>query len=282
MFKGVCGKYGYTLDNTVIINKRKGGADPNIANLHLKRFVIVRETPEGKAIEFSIVKEITGGDEINARALYSSRTETKLHITLILEVNKVPLLNCDGSKDSDKERIYDVLFGSTFLAPDSPEINGVDKFARNVAFKEPGWRQQHKFALFEIVKAHCVEYCKSKNIDAFMPQSIKDRTAAYLGKCNVVKTWFTDNYERCENSYVKLNDVHSEFKESDLYMNMDKKERRQYGKTNFKDKMMKWFKGEYKERTQINKVRVRSVLVGWKKYEEGEISDDESSIVGQI
>ena len=151
-----------------------------------------------------------------------------------------------------------------------------------MAFKEPGWRQQHKFALFEIVKAHCVEYCKSKNIDAFMPQSIKDRTAAYLGKCNVVKTWFTDNYERCENSYVKLNDVHSEFKESDLYMNMDKKERRQYGKTNFKDKMMKWFKGEYKERTQINKVRVRSVLVGWKKYEEGEISDDESSIVGQI
>ena len=286
LFKVALGNYGYTLKNTVILKERKDGPDQNIANMHLKRFVIVREPPEGKAVEFSIVKEITGGDEINARALYSTRTTTTLQLTFLLEVNKVPLLNCDGAKASDKERILDVLFGSTFLAPDSPDIDGVLTFARNVAFKEPEWRQQHKFALFEIVKAHCVEYCKSKNIDAFMPQSIKDRTAAYLGKCNVVKTWFTDNYERCENSYVKLNDVHAEFKDSDIHMNMDKKERRQYGKTNFKDKMAKWFKGDYKDRAsfQVNgkTKKFRSVLKGWKKFEEDGDESNEDAIFGQI
>ena len=276
------GDYGYTLKNTVILKERKDGPDQNIANMHLKRFVIVREPPEGKAIEFSTVKDLTGGNEINADGKYSTRTKVRLHSTMVLEANKVPLLNCDGAKKSDKRRIVDVLFGSSFVAKDDPTINNIDVFAGNSQFEEDEWREQHKFALFEIVKAHCVEYSKTRDLDQFLPQSIKDRTDAYLGKCNVVKTWITDNYERCEKSFIKVNDVHAEFKDSDLYMNMDKKERRQYGKTNFKDKMCKWFKGDYKERIKINKKDLRSVLVGWKKYEEGDVSEDEAPIFGQI
>ena len=132
-----------------------------------------------------------------------------------------------------------------------------------------------------------MEYSKTRDLDQFLPQSIKDRTDAYLGKCNVVKTWITDNYERCEKSFIKVNDVHAEFKDSDIHMNMDKKERRQYGKTNFKDKMMKWFKGDYKERASFKvngkTKKFRSVLKGWRKFEEdGDVSEDEGPIFGQI
>ena len=87
-----------------------------------------------------------------------------------------------------------------------------------------------------------MEYVKRKmDIDSFIPQTIKDRTAAYLGKCNVVKTWFEETSERVtvenEVAWVLLKDVHDEFKDSDVYSNMNKAERRQYGKTKFCDQI---------------------------------------------
>ena len=280
LFKVAIGNYGYTMRNTVIVKERKDGADPNIANAHLMRFIIVREPAEDKRIEFSVVKELTGGDEINARANYSNRTKTKLHCTLLVEANAVPLLNCDGTKASDKERIIDIPFRSTFLAPDDEDIDNVTCFARNVTYKEPQWRSRIKFALFDIVKARCVEYVKRKmDIDSFIPQTIKDRTAAYLGKCNVVKTWFEETFERVtvenEVAWVLLKDVHDEFKDSDVYSNMNKAERRQYGKTKFCDQMAKWFKKDFADRATLpTKKRARKVLWSWKKVGDDDGDDD--------
>ena len=47
--------------------------------------VVWREPPEDRAIQFSVVKELTGGSKINARALYSNDVETHIDACFLME-----------------------------------------------------------------------------------------------------------------------------------------------------------------------------------------------------
>ena len=58
-----------------------------------------------------------------------------------------------------------------------------------------------------------------------IPDSIKQRTQLYLElSCNIL-TWFKDNYDKTETKIdiIKLEDLFSDFKESDYYYNLTKK-----------------------------------------------------------
>ncbi len=68
------GKYGYKLPSTAVSQVIKEGANPAIANLHNKRFVLVQEPDRKHKINTSTIKEITGDKELNCRTLYSTDT----------------------------------------------------------------------------------------------------------------------------------------------------------------------------------------------------------------
>ena len=62
---------------------------------------------------------------------------------------------------------------------------------------------------------------------------------------------------------------------SDVYSNMNKAERRQYGKTKFCDQMAKWFKKDFADRATLpTKKRARKVLWSWKKVGDDDGDDD--------
>lgn len=55
----------------IIDTDNKGGATPHLVVLHGMRLTSGSEFPAGKRINESMIKDLTGGDEITARALYS-------------------------------------------------------------------------------------------------------------------------------------------------------------------------------------------------------------------
>jgi len=55
----------------IIDTDNKGGATPHLVALHGMRLTSGSEFPAGKRINESMIKDLTGGDEITARALYS-------------------------------------------------------------------------------------------------------------------------------------------------------------------------------------------------------------------
>ena len=55
-----------------------------------KRLVVATEPSSNARFNNEIIKELTGGKNLNARLLYSNNTEVKLTSTLIVECNERP------------------------------------------------------------------------------------------------------------------------------------------------------------------------------------------------
>ena len=66
------GDYKGTVPITLITQKRNtiGSVSPEIAQLKGKRYAVMQEPSKGDKINEGIMKEITGGDPIQGRALY--------------------------------------------------------------------------------------------------------------------------------------------------------------------------------------------------------------------
>ena len=112
----VLGDYKATVPITLITQKRSqiGSASPEIANLVGIRYAVMQEPSKGDTINEGIVKEITGGDPIQARALFQDS------ITFIPQCKLVVATNIDININSDDDgtwrRICSVPHDAKFTA----------------------------------------------------------------------------------------------------------------------------------------------------------------------
>lgn len=203
------GDYGYTLPSNVLLAGTKSGANPEIANLHNKRFVVCREPDEKKSLSLSTIKEITGGNEINARQLYSSNTKTKLSLTLIMECNK----RCSFNSRVDTaaaDRIVDVGFKS-YYTTDKTQIDEDDPYIQmcNTQFKTDKYREQIKHSLFMLLINHNSDI---QSIDVC--DSIKQRTEEYLQDNDAVLNVLNEFYDKTnsKNDFITLDELYNTYK----------------------------------------------------------------------
>ena len=88
------GNYAYILPSTILLNPLKSnGANVEVANANRKRLVIAREPDAKFKINTSTLRELTGGEEINARGLYSDNTKVNLNLSFVMECNDKPKLD---------------------------------------------------------------------------------------------------------------------------------------------------------------------------------------------
>ncbi len=272
------GHYGYTCSNSILLNSINNGPNQSIADMNNKRLIFYRE-PEVKGdlqLNSSIIKELTGGNEINARGIFSSKTKTKLKGTHILECNTKPRMNGDTDQ-SMQMRIVDVFFRSTFtkIVEDIDEENNI--YLGDDSYKSELFKEKYRFALFHIIIEHWKKYLeKNKNIECFIPESIRNRSNEYLKYSNEIYTWFEECFEKIDDNTIilKLEDVFEDFKDSNIYNEYTKKEKRDCNKKCFIDKLSKnvFIKKNYKERERrievVNKYNVseiKNVLIGYIK-----------------
>jgi phage/plasmid-associated DNA primase len=263
LFMELLGTYGYILPVSVLTSKNdiSTGANPVIANCHNKRFILSREPEEGSKIRTSIIKEMTGGCEINARQLYSGNCKVSMCQTQMLECNTKPALS-GTMNEAILERIVDIPFVSYFTK-DENELLKPNTYLVNEDYKEEIFRKEHSSALFHILLNHKKLY---------IPSCITKRSKEYVMSSDDVYVWIKENYEEgTMDDIVKAVDLYKEYTGSEAFLTMSKEEKRLMTKAKFFDllKTSIAFKGKYFEnRLEKNGVGFRDRLHGWKKKDQ--------------
>jgi len=263
------GTYGYKLPSSALLSEIKQGANPQMANLHKKRFILTQEPDCNKRMNASTMKEITGDKTLNVRDNYSSICITILVNTTFLEANELPLLT--EINDAMTRRIRTIPFVSSFVDQeryDSLE-NKTNIFIGKSCYKSNEFKSQIKQALFHILADYFKIYMKNKNCISPMPPLCYEAGKKYFMMSDDFINWFNENYEKDESSYVFVGEVFDDYKISSAYSNLSKNDKRKQTKANFDENIQKnmFLKGSYKPKdAYFNKIRLKKpFLCGYKK-----------------
>jgi P4 family phage/plasmid primase-like protien len=121
-----------TPTETLMIQKNRSGATEDIARLRGARFVSAVETDAGQRLSESLVKQLTGGDRVTARFLYSHLFEYSPQFKIWLAANYKP--NITGTDHAIWRRIklipFDVTIPENERDPNLPsklrdELSGI-------------------------------------------------------------------------------------------------------------------------------------------------------------
>lgn len=279
LFLKLLGDYGYKLPSSVIQGDMKTGANPEIANLHKKRYVVAQEPDRKKKLSCAIIKEITGDKTINARQLYSGNTKTELNLTLCVECNDKPLLDevnaavirrfrvIPFETQSISQKDYDAL----------PEDERANINVANAFFKTDEFQEKYKQALFFVLIDKFKDFNKNHCVLPDVPVECLKETRQYMALSDDLYDWFCNIYEPLSSDElntaldvpIPLSAIYTEFNTGDLFRRLKKEEQRKYSKKNFVAELEKnIFIGKMIRRrdTRYNNVKINTdYIVGWKK-----------------
>ena len=267
IFLTALGNHGMIGNNSLLTDTHKTGANPELANIGGKRFVVFREVPERSRFENSAVKELTGGGTICARTLFEKTTAKNLYLTLVVEVNQKPKFKEEATQ-ADIRRLIDLYYPSTFtdVKEDVDPQNNI--FLANTLYKSKDWQQQHKYALMKIVMDEHKFFC-AKGGKLTISKSVEKRNRAYLEGSSDILGWFYDVYEKTDNinDILKLQDIFEQIQLSEYYKNLTKQERREYNSKAFYAKISEnvFLRKYYHEMKMINGSRYKNILTQHKK-----------------
>lgn len=210
--------FAYKGNTASLTESSKSGSNPELANIDAKRVVVFREPSKDEPIQNSIMKDLTGGGNLNTRLNFSNHTDIKLNCSIFLEANDLPPF-AELPNFADVERIVVIDYISTFVS----DIKMVDAsnhlYMKNPFFKTDEFKEKYKYALLKILMTNYV----GQNI--IIPDKIKKRSEKYLENSFKILDWLEDNidFDGKENNYISLS---SEFKaiiNKDSYFTKNKK-----------------------------------------------------------
>lgn len=193
----VMGDYAYrTSTESLMVSKNGGGnATPDVANLRGKRLVTASESSENHTLAESLIKDLTGGDMISARQLYSDPIQFKPTHTLWLSTNHKPLIK--GTDTGIWRRIKLVPFTRAI-----PENEQDKKLLENLKEEQSG--------ILNWIIDGAMKYAEHGLVD---PKQVReatdeyryelDRAAQFIDECCSVDVHFTVPKQQLYNAYVE-------------------------------------------------------------------------------
>ena len=277
----------YKCSNAVLLQPLKEGINTQVANMDNKRLIIYSEPDSTvKKICGSTMKELTGGKGISAERKYSMNNKVVLKATHIMETNSKPKI--DGRiDDSYIRRLVDIPFVSTFTN-DKQLLSETDRqntYKADTSYKTEEWKKEYKHILFwyliDFSKAYKLKYGYECIEKVEICDEVINRTKEYLENSDEKFDWFKNTYQKKKGEYIQIKDIFDFFKQSDYYINLPKKDKREENYTNFIKYIMENvnFRAYYREKYtfyegQNQKVR-RNVLLGWSYAPIENENDDE-------
>lgn len=171
-------------------------ASPTLAGLKGKRFVTMAESNEYGKLDEEKIKQLTGGEEISARALYQSAITYKPQFTLWLSCNDLPLVT-DKSLFAS-ERIKVVEFNRHF-APNEQDIHLKDELCT----------QENMSGIFMWLVRGYVHY-KKKGLK--MSKGLTEVISKYERDNDLVLQFLEMRCVRDDNANIKAKDLYNAFK----------------------------------------------------------------------
>jgi P4 family phage/plasmid primase-like protien len=217
----ILGEYKGTVPITMITAKRNniGSTSSEIAQLKGVRYAVMQEPSKGDRINEGVLKEITGGDPIQARALFKDTITFIPQFTLVCCTNV--MLELNSTDDGTLRRFRLVDFQSKFLEnPYEDEIKFPKavcpyqyKLDKNLASKFETWAPVLMGMLVEIAfeKQGLVDECsivvasteKYRESQDYLAEFAKEHIGAEQGGkikktelYNTFKDWYQTNHGR--------------------------------------------------------------------------------------
>ena len=207
------GDYKGSVPITLITQKRNtiGSVSPEIAQLKGKRYAVMQEPSKGDKINEGIMKEITGGDPIQGRALYKDTVTYIPQFTLVVCTNT--LFDIKSNDEGTWRRIRVNDFKSVFLEDPKPTADEPYQYKVDLKignkFKE--WVNVFIYMLIKrtyktngivndcnMVTMKSKEYRKNQDYLAeFVEDMIEQNENKTLKQTEVYEefqTWYRDNY----------------------------------------------------------------------------------------
>ena len=268
----------------------------DVSNMNKKRFILYQEPPKAtsKRMNSSTIKELTGGDKINARPLWSQNDYTIMHGTHIMECNDKPLID-EADTQAIRLRLIDIPFKCTALpkkdydkllkkATDKEDFKK-DHCIQDITYKTDEFKVKYRMSLFYLLIDYLEEYQKNDN-QIILSKEIKKRVKDYCEMSEQLLTWFKENYEEAKyekdnnKGYITINDLWDNFRGSQVYKDQCVKYTLEQfvlkieEKFKTKLKVHNYYGTEYDEKKGkdvLKRKQIKRVLRGWKNIEDDRI-----------
>jgi len=107
-------------EQTFRVSESANGPTPGLHKLRGARLVTASESTEGVKLDESLIKRLTGGDEIQSRALYQDEESWTPEFAIWLATNHLPKFNSDDA--AIWRRVKPIAFNVVFGTDDHPEV----------------------------------------------------------------------------------------------------------------------------------------------------------------
>ena len=228
------GDYGTSYNVSLIVQKRgqSTAANAELAKLKNIRYAVCSEPEKSDFLNTAIIKEMTGGDTINCRFLYSNDDHYKPHYTLFAECNDRPTPDSDDGGTLRRFRVF--VFNSVFKPADKyTKDDDEDKYTfkmdksldNNTTQKLLG-----RILLNLLIKRHYTLYEKNNHLDIPMTEQMVKNTKLYFDTQNPFLSWIDDNMTECstikvDTAYTSMQKIWSAWEQSTEYKNLERKKR---------------------------------------------------------
>lgn len=213
------GEYCYCPDVSVFTTKKtsSSSANPELAKTKGKRLLIATEPSEDDKFQVGAIKAWTGGDTIQARALYKDNIEFTSQFLIIIQMNHKPELS-----DFDMgiaRRLKNVEFPYKFVSdPKLPHERQGDSGLKKKIEDDIKFAQNFMWLLIENYKENL-----SGNRAFETPERVQQFTQEYLDANNKIGAFLA---ECCEitndnNDVIRTQTLFDEFKMSSHYNGKD-------------------------------------------------------------
>jgi putative DNA primase/helicase len=176
--------------NTDLLMASRGERHPTeLAQLFGKRLVVASETQEGRRLNESLVKELTGGEPIRARRMREDFWQfSPTHKVLLLTNHKPRVV---GDDEAIWRRLRLVPFSATFWDADDP---GKDPSLLPENRRQDKRLGEKLAAEREGILAWLVRGCLDWRRDGLtLPEQVKVATREYRQDEDVIKLWLAEN-----------------------------------------------------------------------------------------
>lgn len=246
LYQKAFGDYCCTLPIALLTQKRgsSSGASPELARARNKRFACLQEPGENERLNIGLMKEMTGGDKLYARALYREGMEFKPQFKMILTCNHLPHVPSDDG--GTWRRIRVVRFESKFC--ENPDPTKPTEFAIDTALSQKfdDWAETFMSLLIEYFKKTVTE----KIVE---PEEVLECTREYQRRNDIVADFLDSMVVRDESGFLQLGEAFNDFKS---WLKDEGCTDRSMRKSDFQSYIDK----VYGKASMVNKLR------GWKGY----------------
>lgn len=220
----------YNSSVALLTNQNRSGISQEKANMNKKRAVIYAEPGKNEVLRCDTLKELRGCPQLNARGIYSKNTIVHNISTHIMHCNATPQLDevDDAIANSLVIFPFRALFRTEEKMKEYPEgtkyLYKVDSY-----YKSPEFLENNKLVFMNILLTYYKQFRADGHNILNIPKTMKERTEGYLQDSDDFMGWFEEKFEqtKSEDDFIKIGkDVYIQYRQSDLYANLNKKEKR--------------------------------------------------------